>query len=104
MGEGGIESTFEAGHLIVMSGSLIHLRPRQVRYQAALRPDICCSFDSKTLSQALSDPEGHESGRTVPKLCQNPISSPSLCQNRPGLVSTPVQLLQRLAFHLQLHL
>src|ERR1035438_7342211 len=25
------------------------LRPRQVRYQAALRPDICCSFDSKPL-------------------------------------------------------
>ena len=23
------------------------LRPRQVRYQAALRPDICYSFDSK---------------------------------------------------------
>jgi hypothetical protein len=22
-------------------------RPRQVRYQAALRPDICCFFDSK---------------------------------------------------------
>jgi hypothetical protein len=25
------------------------MRPRQVRYQAALRPDICCSFDFKPL-------------------------------------------------------
>ena len=25
------------------------MRPRQVRYQAALRPDIYCSFDSKPL-------------------------------------------------------
>ena len=25
------------------------LRPRQVRYRAALRPDILCSFDSKLL-------------------------------------------------------
>jgi hypothetical protein len=25
------------------------MRPRQVRYQAALRPDICHSFDSKPI-------------------------------------------------------
>ena len=27
----------------------VGLRPRQVRYQAALRPDMCCSFDSNPL-------------------------------------------------------
>ena len=30
------------------------MRPRQVRYQAALRPDNYCSLDSKTLSNHAS--------------------------------------------------
>ncbi len=47
---------------------------RQVRYQAALRPDICCSFDSKPLPQfpilsSLPDRSQKPSdrGKTVPK-------------------------------------
>ena len=43
-----------AGWPIRSGASVIHLRPRQVRYQAALRPDICCFSDSKTLSRAQS--------------------------------------------------
>ena len=33
------------------------LRPRQVRYQAALRPDNTCSFDSKPLPRVKILPE-----------------------------------------------
>ena len=40
------------------------LRPRQVRYQAALRPDICCFLDFKPLSQ-FPIPSG------LPKSTQN---------------------------------
>ncbi len=68
MGEGGIRT-----HVVVF-GSLIHLRPRQVRYQAALRPDKYCFSDSKTLSRAQPSPDGPKTGCTVPELCQNPIS------------------------------
>ena len=40
------------------------MRPRQVRYQAALRPDICCFLDFKPLSQ-FPIPSG------LPKSTQN---------------------------------
>ena len=50
------------------------MRPRQVRYQAALRPDIYCSFDSKPLRQfpILSclpnrSPKNFDPGKTVTK-------------------------------------
>ncbi len=52
------------------------LRPRQVRYQAALRPDICCSIDSKTPanpSLAGDLVSGRERASTVSQLCQNPV-------------------------------
>src|SRR5689334_8611759 len=49
--------------------------------------------------------------KTVPKLSQNPIHGPTipdssadLSQNARGLVGGPIELLQRLALHLQLHL
>src|SRR5437588_536756 len=60
------------------------LRPRQVRYQAALRPDRCCSLHSKTL---LDSPHSATRikitqnrpyrGKTVTK----PVSWASPCQN-----------------------
>ena len=46
------------------------LRPRQVRYQAALRPDNYCSFDSKPLPSVkilLVMPKGLKNAPTVAK-------------------------------------
>jgi hypothetical protein len=50
------------------------LRPRQVRYQAALRPDICCFLDFKPVSEfpipsALpkSTQKSSDPGKTVTK-------------------------------------
>jgi hypothetical protein len=34
----------------------IILRPRQVRYQAALRPDMISKIDSKALSSSITTP------------------------------------------------
>jgi hypothetical protein len=34
-------------------------RPRQARYQAALRPDMKCKIDSKALSNATATPVHH---------------------------------------------
>ncbi len=35
----------------------LFLRPRQVRYQAALRPDMTCRIDSKALSNFVTTPD-----------------------------------------------
>src|SRR5665213_1315271 len=48
------------------------LRPRQVRYQAALRPDMYCSLDSKILSNQASSFH-HVSS---PKLSHNCAKTP----------------------------
>src|SRR5664279_2161984 len=55
-------------------------RPRQVRYQAALRPDICCSPDFKPLSQfpipsglPKSPQKPSDRGKTVTKPGQSAI-------------------------------
>jgi hypothetical protein len=54
--------------------ALIRLRPRQVRYQAALRPDICCFLDFKPLSRfpipsrlPKSTQKSSDRGKTVTK-------------------------------------
>ena len=45
-----VENTKECGELLEpLEGD--GMRPRQVRYQAALRPDNYCSFDFKPLPQ-----------------------------------------------------
>ena len=38
----------------------LFLRPRQVRYQAALRPDMTSRIDSKALSNFMTTPERSE--------------------------------------------
>ena len=84
------------------------LRPRQVRYQAALRPDMYCSLHSKTL---LDSPHFRDEDKNYLKQArpwQNRDKTPSVRPLRvktpAALIRLPVQLLQRLPFHLQLHL
>ena len=60
----GLQCMFSTGSSVGMV--LIRLRPRQVRYQAALRPDICCFLDFKPLSQ-FPIPSG------LPKSSQNTL-------------------------------
>jgi hypothetical protein len=57
------------------------LRPRQARYQAALRPDMKCFVDSKALTNYEATPNQPIWPTTVPKLCQNDFTESSLCQN-----------------------
>ena len=45
----------------------LFLRPRQVRYQAALRPDMTSRIDSKVLSNVVP-PRNHD---FWPRPCQN---------------------------------
>ena len=68
------------------------MRPRQARYQAALRPDelsfdssLCCKFTS-TLTAPI-----------VPQLCQNPFDSTDMAQRRKqSMISN--SLMNRCAF------
>jgi hypothetical protein len=46
------------------------VRPRQARYQAALRPDMHCFTHSKTLSNLTPNPN-HHFCLTVHELCTN---------------------------------
>jgi hypothetical protein len=57
------------------------LRPRQVRYQAALRPDICWSFDSKTLLNRTSIPKSALSLKTYQNCIKTPLTAPWPYQN-----------------------
>ena len=59
-----------------------HLCPRQVRYQAALRPDICCFLDFKPLSQ-FPIPAG------LPKSTETPGFAPYYSA---GLNSTSIEI------------
>jgi hypothetical protein len=54
------------------------VRPRQARYQAALRPDMKCKTDSKALSSATATPVRHFSSRLYLKLYQNAVTAPWL--------------------------
>jgi hypothetical protein len=54
----------------------VGLRPRQVRYQAALRPDIYCSFDSKTLLNLTSIPKPALSPKTYQNCIKTLFISP----------------------------
>jgi len=49
----------------VVEGRIV--RPRQVRYQAALRPDMISTIDSKALSNFMTTPN-HD---FWPRPCQN---------------------------------
>jgi hypothetical protein len=71
-----------------------------VRYQAALRPDICCSFDSKLLANR---PLASKLILSL-KLYQTPRLLELDCIKTLRLVSSPVDLFESLALHLQLHL
>jgi hypothetical protein len=79
------------------------LRPRQVRYQAALRPDICWSLDSKTLlteHPSLNPLSASKRIKTVSKLFSLHLDRIKTLR----LVGVPVDLFQRLALHLKFHL
>ena len=56
-----VENSKKYGELLEPLGG-VRLRPRQVRYQAALRPDIDCSLDSNVLPSGASD-RGADWGR-----------------------------------------
>jgi len=49
------------------------VRPRQVRYQAALRPDMYCTVDSKKTFHSYSTPDLVFKARTVHELCTNAV-------------------------------
>ncbi|SPE25346.1 hypothetical protein SBA3_1180004 [Candidatus Sulfopaludibacter sp. SbA3] len=54
------------------------IRPRQVRYQAALRPDISTSLILKYFAESRN---GHPVF-TVAEPCQNPARCTKPCQNQ----------------------
>ncbi len=73
------------------------LRPRQVRYQAALRPDILCSSDSKPLPRFAILSGLPKSVQKTLRPWQNRDKTPSVgplrVKTRPALIRLPVQLL-----------
>jgi hypothetical protein len=83
------------------------LRPRQVRYQAALRPDsedpkFYCGF--RLFASYLPSLSGRKLSQSSGQVFQNtPDSSSRLSQNSRRLVGRAIELVQRLALHLQLH-
>src|ERR1700694_272456 len=56
------------------------VRPRQARYQAALRPDMKCTIDSKALSNFTATPIRRVC-LDCAKIVPNTFTGPSLCQN-----------------------
>jgi hypothetical protein len=87
----------------------IILRPRQVRYQAALRPDMTSRIDSKVLSNAVTT-ANHDFFLNRAKIVPIPCSLHGdrarmrSCFFSRHLVGMAVQLLQSFALHLQFHL
>ena len=79
-------------------------RPRQVRYQAALRPDRCCSLYSKTLLDSPHSATRTKTTQNRPYRRKTPSVGPLRVKTPAALIRLPGQLLQRLPFHLQLHL
>jgi hypothetical protein len=83
------------------------LRPRQARYQAALRPDGKRSLIIKRL-RIPKLLRTADLTLTVLKLCQNDFIEPSLCQNsllqEAAFRLLTVDLFQGFSLHLQLHL
>jgi hypothetical protein len=86
------------------------LRPRQVRYQAALRPDSKIpNFTTVPAAPPVRVRRllAKNCRRTVSKpnsLSQNPRLIIPPCPRAPPLVGRTIELPQRLALHLQLHL
>ena len=58
------------------------VRPRQARYQAALRPDMQCTLDSKALSNFTATPLRHLS-LDCAKIVPNTLMETFPCRN-PG--------------------
>jgi hypothetical protein len=88
-------------------------RPRQARYQAALRPDSDCFIHSKALPNFTPSPSHH----FYPRLCTNCARMRLLhrdCAHWSGhqgvsgyrchFVGSTIELYQCFALHLQLHL
>ena len=86
---------------LLESGSV---RPRQARYQAALRPDMKCTIDSKALSNLHSHSDSplfaFNCAKTVPNISLNHRCA----RIQRHLVRLAVDLLQGFSLHLQLHL
>src|SRR5437868_3836188 len=80
------------------------LRPRQVRYQAALRPDMKCSCDSKPLPRTAPRAECPFLVQLCQKYAKTPSVDPRCVRTHVGFVGLPIQLEYRLALHLQFHL
>src|SRR6266480_4916046 len=78
------------------------VRPRQARYQAALRPDMNCFIHSKALPNFTPNPS-----HLLPhcaKLCQILLLNRSCARFQRHLVGLTVHFLQGLSLHLQFHL
>src|ERR1700722_6494797 len=74
------------------------MRPRQVRYQAALRPDICCSFNSRLLPILNDIPKPALSRKTTKTGPKPQIIRPSPHQKPFVSLARAVDTLQSLAF------
>jgi len=84
------------------------VRPRQVRYQAALRPDMIISIDSKALSNFISTPARDfwprpRTNRALIRSLHHDRAH-SFTSRRSHLAGSAVELLQGFALHLQFHL
>ena len=79
-------------------------RPRQVRYQAALRPDINGLLHSKTLPDSPHSATRTKSTQKRPDRVKTPSVGLLRVKTPAALIRLPVQLLQSLPFHLQFHL
>jgi hypothetical protein len=89
------------------------LRPRQARYQAALRPDMMCLIHSKALSDFTPSPSHRFYLRLCTKCarmrllhrnCAHWSRHQNVSGDRCHFVGSTVDLFQRFALHLQLHL
>ena len=81
------------------------MRPRQARYQAALRPDINCFIHSKALPNFTATPiHRFWWWWTVPKLCQILLLNRGCARISRHLIGLAVHFLQALSLQLQFHL
>jgi hypothetical protein len=79
------------------------VRPKQARYQAALRPDIKCTAHSKALSSDTAIPTFRiclNCATTMP----NTFTGASLARIQRHFVGLAVHLFQGSSLHLQFHL
>jgi len=63
------------------------VRPRQARYQAALRPDMKCTIDSKALSNFAATPIPRNLRRGVNPRVETILNQAQFCTEVPAMGS-----------------